>query len=173
MKKSELNPCMLLETRCGEKMRFIRDCFVTDKLEILDQDAYTEDLIYAYNDEKHDIVKVYEEDSEAVKWERQEIDWDKVPIGTKVIVRNSNNENWKARRFYKSHREDFYVIDEGLFRIEKYKLCKLAEEPVTIEDMANLMPCKLNSNSSCKNPNISCKRCISKAILKNYNVIRK
>ena len=172
MKKSELNPCMLLETRCGEKMRFIRDCFVTDKLEILDQDAYTEDLIYAYNDEKHDIVKVYEEDSEAVKWERQEIDWDKVPIGTKVIVRNSNNENWKERYFITKTKTLFYAIEHDYHIAGHFTECKLAEEPVTVEGMVNLIPCTIDD--TCKKPSGTlCKNCIAEAILKNYNLIRK
>lgn len=176
MKKSELQNLALLECRNGRKLRFMKDCFITDELEVLDQDAYDEDLIYAYSDKKNDVIRVFDDTSEEgnikLAWERQEINWDKVPIGTKVLVRNSNNENWKARRFYKSHREDFYVIYEGLFRIEKYKLCKLAEEPVTVEEMVNLIPCIIDD--TCKKPSGTlCKNCIAEAILKNYNLIRK
>lgn len=176
MKKSELQNLALLECRNGRKLRFIKDCFITDELEVLDQDAYDEDLIYAYSDKKNDVMRVFDDTSEEgnikLVWERQEINWDKVPIGTKVLVRNSNNENWKARRFYKSHREDFYVIDEGLFRIEKYKLCKLAEEPVTAKELYDLRPCK-DDRYCCYNDTQECSECVLDKVLKKYNVTRK
>ena len=176
MKKSELQNLALLECRNGRKLRFMKDCFITDELEVLDQDAYDEDLIYAYSDKKNDVIRVFDDTSEEgnikLAWERQEINWDKVPIGTKVLVRNSNNENWKARCFYKSHREDFYVIDEGLFRIEKYKLCKLAEEPVTAKELYDLRPCK-DDRYCCYNDTQECSECVLDKVLKKYNVTRK
>lgn len=175
MKKSELNPYMLLETRCGEKMRFIKGYFITNELEILDQDTYTEDLIYAYNNERHDIVKVYEEDSETVKWEKNEIDWNDVPIGTKVYMVPDTSENTPIYYFLKYNPKNKYPFkvfgDDG--ELHECKFCKLAEEPVTVKEINEEFDKYCNSRS-CEN----CKYNLDDGycygwVLDNYNVIRK
>lgn len=179
MKKQELNPYMLLETRCGEKMRFIKGYFITNELEILDQDTYTEDLIYAYNNERHDIVKVYEEDSEVVKWERKEFNWNDVPIGTKVIVRNFDNEEWRGGYFLKKDGKDFWVLREkNALMVTTYNQCKLEEEPVTVEELYNKFDEKCCEYSQgcgyCDyQKDLRYKNCKWAWLLDNYNVIRK
>ena len=170
MKKSELQNLALLELRNGKRVRFVGNTFIAEDLEVLGEDFFDEDLLQTYGGTEEDIIKVYDDEGGQINatpiWERQEIGWDKVPVGTKVSVRNSNNENWKARCFYKSHREDFYVIDEGLFRIEKYKLCKLAEEPVTAKELYDLRPCK-DDRYCCYNDTQECSECVLDKVLDN------
>lgn len=72
------------------------------------------------------------------EYEMSEADWNKVPVDTLVLVRNSKNENWTPRHFKRirdttsTHR--FETWDEGRTSkttdgiISLWKYCELAEE---------------------------------------------
>lgn len=52
-------------------------------------------------------------DSEYVEPEKEEVDWSKVPIDTKVIV-SDDNENWYRRHFAYYRGERIWVFRSGL-----------------------------------------------------------
>ena len=52
-------------------------------------------------------------DSEYVEPEKEEVDWSKVPIDTKVIV-SDDNENWYRRHFAYYRGERIWVFISGL-----------------------------------------------------------
>lgn len=52
------------------------------------------------------------------KWSEQEyveptVDWSKVPVDTKILVRNSKNESWVKRHFAKFENGKIYVWSSG------------------------------------------------------------
>lgn len=137
-------------------------------------EKYRDDLTHR-SDSNLDIMKVYDEDMDLI-WEREEVDWSKVPVGTKVKVSDDEIE-WFNVYFIKklSPIEDtnFYVINaEG--KLSDWSYCKLAEEPkeeVTFYDVNKKMDsyCEKN-NKSCDQ---ACGPCVTKNILDNYNLTRK
>lgn len=65
------------------------------------KDKYHEDFTRIGNNAIHrqlDIVKIYDCDNNLV-WERDEIDWSKLPVDTKLLVKHPKDKNWK-RRYY-------------------------------------------------------------------------
>lgn len=62
---------------------------------------YSKDFSRVGNDpayRKSDIMKIYDCDNNLI-WERNEIDWSKLPIDTKLLVKHPNDKNWR-RRYY-------------------------------------------------------------------------
>ena len=72
------------------------------------------------------------------EYEMSEADWNRVPVDTLVLVRNSKNENWTLRHFKRirdttsTHRFETWddgrtsKTTDGLIALWRY--CKLAEE---------------------------------------------
>lgn len=178
MKKSDLRSTPLLECRNGKKLRMLKDCFVSEELEVLDQDAYNEDLTYAYNDREEDIVRIYDdiswENKTVLVWDRDrdETNWKEVPIGTKVLVRDYDYQEWLERYFVKRDGDLFYALAKNATTSGSFRQCKLAEEPVTAKEIYNIKPCRMNDDK-CIDVSLNCSKCTADAILKNYNLTRK
>lgn len=74
-------------------------------------------------------------DSEYVEPEKEEVDWSKVPIDTKVLV-SDDNENWYRRHFAYYRGERIWVFRSGLTNwtindlseVSSWKYVKLAED---------------------------------------------
>lgn len=77
------------------------------------------------------------------EWSEQEyveppVDWSKVPVDTKILVRNSEDEAWKKRYFAKFEDEKIFAWANGVTSFSAYnsvftiqwKCAKLAEEDV-------------------------------------------
>lgn len=77
------------------------------------------------------------------EWSEQEyveppVDWSKVPVDTKILVRDSDNEKWKKRHFAKFKNGKIYAWNDGrssftAFKHEStlwWKQGKLAEDTV-------------------------------------------
>lgn len=73
--------------------------------------CFKEDMSYESN-AKFDIMRVLDSDDNLI-WEREEVDWAKVPVDTKVLVRNSKDEEWHKRYFSKYKDGRFYTFDTG------------------------------------------------------------
>lgn len=115
-------------------------------------------------------------------WERErEIDWSKVPVGTKVAV-SDNGVNWYDAIFidYMSNENIndgklyFKFADVKSKQVHFWNYCKLAEETkeeVTFDDIDKKLDfyC-INHNKICDQ---ACGPCVTKNILENYNVTRK
>ncbi|WP_434793118.1 hypothetical protein TPDSL_23080 [Terrisporobacter petrolearius] len=181
MNKTYLKDGMVVELRNGKKeVVWVNDLYEIHALQLTVTNClnnYNDDLYYTFTDDKRslDIMKVSYNNE--LLWKREkEIDWSKVPVGTKVLV-SANEKDWFTSYFIKklSPIEDtnFYVINiRG--ELNEWEYCKLAEElkeEVTFDDIDKKLDfyC-INHNKICDQ---ACGPCVTKNILENYNVTRK
>lgn len=176
MKKSELKNGMVVELRNGNRYLILNGNLVDKNFNLsLNLDFYMNDTmkvneskIYAIlNKEvdysKLDINKVFSDYTsllmkglESVVWEREEIDWSKVPIGTKILF-SINGEEYTEGLFIKKDGNKFIVcvdMENRLFSSCNY--CKLAEESKEkvsykelLDEFNNYCDKYYNKNNSC------------------------
>lgn len=181
MNKSDLKNGMHVKLRNGSIREYYKGYFIGVEYNELGYiDFYDIDLKHN-TESKLDIMKVFDEDNNTI-WEREEVDWSKVPIGTKVLVSNNEN-NWYEHLFidYRNNEEfKFKAVDIKSRQIHNWKYCKLAEEPkeeVTVEKLETGLKqfCTkkiydYHGNCDCKYGEKSCE---FKWLLANYNLTRK
>lgn len=173
MNKSALKNGMHVKLRDGSIREYYKGYFIgVEYNELGCIDFYDIDLKHNTESEL-DIMKVFDEDNNTI-WEREEVDWSKVPVGTIVKVSDDKIEWFNAYFIKKSSPiTAFYVISaEG--KLSDWSYCKLAEKPkeeVTFYDVNKKMDsyCEKN-NKSCDQ---ACGPCVTKYILDNYDVTRK
>lgn len=138
MKKSDIKNGMIFIERNKKKYYVIEDrVFIKLKnkiaLEFVQDlniylDMYNNELDSLYNSNS-DIIEVWDM-SNNILWEKEE-DWSAIPIGTKVLVRNREDEVWTPRIFV-NYRPDYYykfkTLLEDLSGVQEWKFCKLIEE---------------------------------------------
>lgn len=174
MKKSDLKDGMVVTLRHGEECLIVNDMLIKNNFRFnMFLEEYNEELTHKKS-KNRDIVKVQDFNKESVLWKREEVDWDKVPVGTIVKVSDDKIEWFNAYFIKKSSPiTAFYVISaEG--KLSDWSYCKLAEKPkeeVTFYDVNKKMDsyCEKN-NKSCDQ---ACGPCVTKYILANYNLTRK
>lgn len=179
MNKKDLRDGMYVKLKDGSLREYYKGYFIgVEYKEHSYIDFYDIDLKHNTSDGL-DIVKVFNENKNTI-WEREEeVDWSKVPVGTKVLV-SDNENNWYEHLFidYEINLNDeiikFKAIDIKSKQIHSWKYCKLAEEPkeeVTFDDIDKKLDfyC-INHNKICDQ---ACGPCVTKNILENYNVTRK
>ncbi len=77
------------------------------------------------------------------EWSEQEyveptVDWSKVPVDTKILVRDSEDGRWKRRHFARYENNMIFAWDSGCtsypangyYNVSTWKYAKLAEEDV-------------------------------------------
>lgn len=173
MKKSDLKDGMVVTIRGGQQCILIeRNLFKNNFTLNSTLFDYNEDLTHKKN-KNNDVVKVFGIGKLKELWERKEIDWNKVPVGTKVMVKLDFDDEYQKAIFLCNNSKHFltYSTDKG---IEHWNYCKLAEEPkeeVTFYDVNKKMDsyCEKN-NKSCDQ---ACGPCVTKYILDNYDVTKK
>ena len=138
MKKSDIKNGMIFIERNNNKYYVIEDrVFIKLKnkiaLEFVQDlniylDMYNNELDSLYNSNS-DIIEVWDM-SNNILWEKEE-DWSAIPIGTKVLVRNREDEVWTPRIFV-NYRPDYYykfkTLLEDLSGVQEWRFCKLIEE---------------------------------------------
>lgn len=176
MNKSNLNNGKIVTLRYGDECLIVNDMLIKNNFRFnTSLEAYNEDLTHKEN-KNYDIVKVQEFNKESVLWKREEIDWSKVPVETKVLV-SDNENNWYEHLFidYEINLKDeiikFKAIDIRYRQIHNWKYCKLVKEPkqkITFNDIDK----KLNNycKKHFKNCDSLCGPCVAKYILDNYNL---
>lgn len=185
MKKSDLKDGMMLKLRDDNMYSMLHGYLLELSLDdtykiIASMDDYDDEFnnlaTILSNPSIMDVMKIYDKDMN-VLWEREEVDWSEVKVGTKVLMSDSKI-NWFNGIFLK--KTDF--IDDGVrFKVannsglvEEWKYCKLVEEQkeeVTTDDIKEEMATYCHGNSD--NCNYLCGICATKYILNNYNVTRK
>lgn len=120
-----------------------------------------------------DIMKIYDKDMN-VLWERKDVDWSKVEVGTKVMVKFNFDEEYQEGTFICINDNGKFLTYDKRAGILHWKYCKLAEEQkeeVTIDDINEdiVRYCHKNSDYC----NRLCGLCTTKYILNNYNITRK
>lgn len=180
MNKSDLKNGMHVKLRNGSIREYYKGYFIGVEYNELGYiDFYDIDLKHN-TESKLDIMKVFDEDNNTI-WEREEVDWSKVPKDTKVLV-SYDGKQWFKRYFFKYKYDMCYTFPDGLTSwsvneengVIAWKYYKLAEKPkeeVTFYDVNKKMDsyCEKN-NKSCDQ---ACGPCVTKYILDNYNVTRK
>lgn len=148
MKKSDLKNGMVVELRNGERYLVLNGSLVDENFNSsLNLDFYMNDTmkvnerkIYGMLDKevdysKLDINKVFLDYTsllmkgfEIVIWKREDIDWTKVPIGTKILF-SDDGEKYTEGLFIKKDGDKFIVCDDIENRLfSDWKYCKLAED---------------------------------------------
>lgn len=137
MKKSDLKNGMIFQIRYGTKYYI-----VLNEIYTLDNSVsytgsfynimkyYKEDLKYD-GTTSNDIMYVYDSDGNLI-WKREEIDWSKIPKDTKVLVRNSKEEEWQRRYFAEYKNGKPYTFNNGwtswtTSNKTSWEYCKLVE----------------------------------------------
>lgn len=134
---------------------------------------YNEDLTHK-KDKDLDIVKIIK--GMDIIWDRMELDWTQIPVGTPVLV-SSDGEDWYERYFV--------VRDKVLYKSVNrfgtpgtWEYCKLTEESfgiaydVVIEEYNQYCGGHKHGCEGCNytNPDINCK---SQFIDDHFNITRK
>lgn len=129
MKKTDLKNGMIYETRNGklhyiiestvyihEKSSLIIDCFLCTKL-----NYYNDDLKHE-SDSDLDIVCIYDADKNIVHIE--DVDWTKVPVDTKIYVKNHKGGEfiWLPKHFAKYENGKIYTFQGSRWTSENQEL---------------------------------------------------
>lgn len=138
MNKQDIKNGMIFIERNNDKYYVIEDrVFIKLKskiaLELVQDlntylDTYNNELESLYNSNS-DVIEVWDMNGN-VLWEKEE-DWATIPIGTKVLVRNREDEVWQPRVFvnYRPHYYyNFRTLLEDLSGVQEWRFCKLIEE---------------------------------------------
>lgn len=88
-------------------------------------EKYRDDLTHR-SDSNLDIMKVYDEGMDLI-WEREEVDWNKVPIGAEILF-SSDGKKYTEGLFIKKDCDKFIICDDIENRLfSAWEYCKLAE----------------------------------------------
>ena len=196
MDKSELRNGMSLIRRDKCKFYIIENLIMEKSLTRKDKynliyDRGIEDFLIDYTDDlkiedypEFDIMKVYDADDKLI-WERDEIDWSKVPKDTKVLVKNITDKLWYPRYFveYKNGKYNTYINGSTSWSTddfpEEWDYCKLAEEQKEEITLEELIQKHDKLHKSCHRNCMACKydvygiNCQFVWMLNNYKVIKK
>lgn len=147
MVKSDLKNGMSFKTRYGDKCYIIdskvyrnsdKDESILGLWDSLEKclESYDDELLVLYTSPHGaDIMEVYDIENNLV-WKRKEIDWTKVPVDTKVYVREDENADWLASYFAGYSNGYYCTYPEGRTswtnekgNVLRWNQCKLVEEP--------------------------------------------
>lgn len=120
MNKNELKNGMSFITEEGNKFHVMNNIVYIEEGEYsLEFCCYLDDISEKYDNSLRDrffnsynIVKLFDIDNNLI-WERQEVDWSKIPVDTKIWVRDSEDDNWLPRHFAKYENGKVFVYYDG------------------------------------------------------------
>ena len=143
--------------------------------------CFEEDMSYEFN-AKFDIMRIFDLKDNLI-WERdEEVDWNKVPKDTKVLVRDSKDEDWQIKCFAKYMDGKVFVYEYDTswesFFMTTWKYTKLAEEPkeeiiVSAKDLHKEFRAMCESHNRCDCCSYHSGTCAFEWILDNYNITKK
>lgn len=178
MKLQNLENGMIVTLRYGNECLLVDDKLIANNFRLHNKlDNYNDNLTSKGN-EQYDIVKVQSFNKVDTLWERKEVDWSKVPFGTKVRVwYYSCNEKLEGRFIrYKDYEDThkFEVFVEGKDHIDwaECELVEMEDTPTSNEiDKGHTEHC--NQQDGCRECKYKSERCVIGYILENYNVSKK
>ena len=177
MNKSDFKNGMHVKLRNGSIREYYKGYFIGVEYNELGYiDFYDIDLKHDTESEL-DIMKVFDEDNNTI-WEREEVDWDKVPVGTKVFC-SDDNKKFTSKIYYFIKYENgqnlFTVLreDRTYFSWNYCKLAEQAKEEVTFYDIEKEMNQYCDDQNEDRICQQECDTCGIKYILANYNLTRK
>lgn len=119
MNKQDLKNGMIYEKRNGLTFYIILDTVYKLNNSNNTEMGTLDDVLIYYNDDltykgnKWSDIMIIRDVEGKLLWEREEVDWAKVPKDTKVLVRNSKDEEWRKRYFSEYKDGRFYTFDMG------------------------------------------------------------
>lgn len=214
MNKSDLKDGMVVELRKGKRFLIVKNLMIGNTWYELSW--YNDDLIDCSNRD-FDIVKIWgindgfsitaildpnKECGIELLWERNEVDWSKVPKDTKVLVSNGEGDDVDfkdsfVRRYFAKYENgmcytyaqgtDSWTSEGYCYKLVSWKYCKLAEEPkVEVSEEFQIGQITEEKHEYCMKNNKEsgvgdCSKCEYNMlddctityIVKNYNVTRK
>lgn len=146
MNKSDLKDGMMLRLRNNNIYSllhgYLLELSLNDTYKIIaSMDDYTYEL-ENFNDDlevnySFDVVKIYDKDMNKL-WERYEVDWDKVPTGTKVMVKFNYRDTYKEGIFIGVSDNGRFLTYDKSAGILHWNYCVLVEESkekITYKDL--------------------------------------
>lgn len=132
MNKSDLKDGMIVELRNGEELHILHDLLLRKDanmyIGVSSLYGYDRDLLMLNKCSEEDIIKVFDAQNNLV-WERKEVDWSKVPFGTKVRCWNNEYESYEGKLLKYSPDRDYpfmlYYINND---VSSFKYCELIED---------------------------------------------
>ena len=133
MNKSDLKTGMIVTLRRGVERIIIRKClFDEDGITTSTLNCYNDDLTYINNCTNEDIMKI--EYGGKIIWER--VEWEKVPMGTKVRAWDDDEEDKVVGKFLDYDDKDDEELPFFIFRKDSeceakawwYKNCEIIKE---------------------------------------------
>ena len=119
MNKQDLKNGMIYEKRNGLIFYIILDTVYKLNDSNNTEMGTLDDVLTYYNDDltykgsKWSDIMIIRDAEGKLLWEREEVDWAKVPKDTKVLVRDSKDEEWHKRYFSKYKDGRFYTFNMG------------------------------------------------------------
>lgn len=191
MNKNDLKNGMFFEMRNKSRFLILNNEIYLEGINLYEYSSNLHYFLVSYNDDmcsmndnEYDIMIVKDVDDNVI-WERREIDWSKISVDTKVLVRNSKYGEWHRRYFAKYEDGRFYTFDMGgtswsASNKTSWRECKLAEEPkeeVTVsgKDLfkAFRTMCESHDCCDCCDYDDSDEKCVFRWISDNYNITKK
>ena len=189
MNKNDLKNGMFFEMRNKSRFLILNNKIYLEDINLYEYSSNLHYFLVSYNDDmcsmndnEYDIMEVFNSCNESI-WKREKVDWAKVSVDTKVLVRNSMGE-WYKRYFAEYKDGIFYTFNNGgtswsISGKTSWEECKLTEEPkeeitVSVKDLFKAFEamCKFNSCSSC-DYNSDDETCGFRWISDNYNITKK
>lgn len=190
MNKNDLKNGMFFEMRNKSRFLILNNEIYLEGINLYEYSSNLHYFLVSYNDDmcsmndnEYDIMEVFNSCNESI-WKREKVDWAKVPVDTKVLVRNSKDEEWQRKHFAEYKNGKVFTYDYGTSwntsLITTWEYAKLAEKPkkemiVSAKDLykAFRTMCESHPRCDCCDYNYSVGTCEFKWIIDNYNVTRK
>ena len=190
MNKNDLKNGMFFEMRNKSRFLILNNEIYLEGINLYEYSSNLHYFLVSYNDDmcsmndnEYDIMEVFNSCNESI-WKRGKVDWAKVPVDTKVLVRNSKDEEWQRKHFAEYKNGKVFTYDYGTSWntsfITTWEYAKLAEKPkkemiVSAKDLRKAFRtmCESHPRCDCCDYNYSVGTCEFKWILDNYNVTRK
>ena len=190
MNKNDLKNGMFFEMRNKSRFLILNNEIYLEGINLYEYSSNLHYFLVSYNDDmcsmndnEYDIMEVFNSCNESI-WKRGKVDWAKVPVDTKVLVRNSKDEEWQRKHFAEYKNGKVFTYDYGTSwntsLITTWEYAKLVEEPkkemiVSAKDLhkAFRTMCESHPRCDCCDYNYCVETCEFKWILDNYNVTRK
>lgn len=176
MELKDLKNGMVVELRDGLTYIVIDGFLYNENYEVVKSLAldFEDDMTSCFTKEK-DMVEVRDYGNLETIWQSQEFDWNKVPVGTKVRVKDREHSNWQDAIFIsKDVASSMFRVVVSHRRVLWFQECQLAEEDTLTSkeiDKGHTEYCdKQDGCSDCK---YKSERCVIDYILENYNVSKK
>ena len=126
MKKDDLKDGMVVENRVGNRYlifkkrllregSFVRTSSLDDNMNTIDKNIEYLDVMKVYkpHDYPSSMQNMLEVPESYLIWERKEIDWNKVEVDTKIIVKENEESKWVERHFSGYRNEKIYAWLDG------------------------------------------------------------